>query len=112
MKTMRSLPILASMLLVAGSAFPKAGNGAVEKIYQLALTGDDGASFAGRCKLETAGGQTVIRLDGQVPHERELVGQSLSCKLKTRGGVVVDVEHNGNRSRSATNGGTVNINLR
>ncbi|MGI9419279.1 MAG: hypothetical protein ACR2RA_15735 [Geminicoccaceae bacterium] len=53
----------------------------------------------------------VIPLDGEVPLKKELAGRGLSCKLETEGRVVVDIEHDGSRTRSATSGGTVNISL-
>lgn len=88
------------------------GTAAVGKTYHLELTGDDGARFTGSCTLATENGDEVVPLDGEVPFKQDLVGQGLSCKLETEGRVVVDIEHNGSRSRSATSGGTINISLR
>ncbi len=104
-----------ALILGAGAlaaSWPGQGSAALEKTYHLQLTGDQGAHFSGSCALTTADGETVIPFDGTVPYEKELVGQGLSCKLETEGRVVVDIEHNGSRSRSATNGGVVNISLR
>jgi hypothetical protein len=98
------------------SAIGAFGAGGVEamsdKTYQLQLTGDEGARFVGSCTLTTADGETVLPLDGEVPYANELVGQGFACKLETQGRVVVDIEHNGSRSRSSTNGGVVNISLK
>ena len=100
------------LLSVTACAFwPAGGQAASEKTYQLQLTGEDGARFAGNCTLGTADSETVIPLDGQVPYAAEFVGQGLACKLETKGRVVVDIEHGGSHTRSATSGGMVNISL-
>ena len=101
-----------ALAAVAGGIWPVAGEATVDKTYQLQLTGDQGAHFSGSCALSTADGEVIIPLDGGVPYQTELVGKGLSCKLETEGRVVVDIEHNGSRTRSATNGGAVNISLR
>jgi hypothetical protein len=105
-------PLIASFVLAAGLAWPDRSDAALDGIYNLALWGDDGAHFAGNCSMNTSDGQRIIHLYGQVPHEQELVGEGLNCRLRTEGGVVVDIEHNGNRSRSTTDGGAITINLR
>ncbi len=101
-----------ALAMMAGGMGSAAGGATVEKTYQLQLTGDQGAHFTGSCALATADGETIIPLDGGVPFATELVGNGLACKLETEGRIVVDIEHNGSRSRSATNGGVVNISLR
>jgi len=85
---------------------------AMAKTYHMIFSGDVGASFDGRCTVETSGGETILSLQGQVPHEQEVVGHGLSCQLQADGRVVVDIEHNGSRTRSTTNGGSINIHLR
>ena len=85
---------------------------AMAKTYRMIFSGDAGASFDGRCAVETSGGETILSLQGQVPHEQDVVGRGLSCQLQAEGRVVVDIEHNGSRTRSATNGGSINIHLR
>ncbi|MGI9489258.1 MAG: hypothetical protein ACR2RF_25895 [Geminicoccaceae bacterium] len=82
------------------------------KTYHMIVSGDAGARFSGQCNVKTSGGETVLTLNGQVPHEQEVVGHGLSCQLQADGRIVIDIEHDGSRTRSATNGGRINISLR
>ncbi len=82
------------------------------KTYHMLFSGDAGASFSGACTIATSGGETVLTLQGQIPHEQEVVGHGLTCQLQAEGRVVIDIEHGGSRTRSATNGGQINIGLR
>ncbi len=98
--------------LVVGSVFLLQGKTVMAKTYHMLFSGDAGASFSGTCKFATSGGETVLTLEGQVPHEQEVVGHGLACQLQAESRVVIDIEHGGSRTRSATNGGRINIGLR
>ena len=84
----------------------------LDKTYHLIFSGDACAQISGRCTVVTSGGEALLTLDGQVPHEKNVVGRRLSCQLQADGRVVIDIEHGGSRTLSATNGGSVNIRLR
>lgn len=106
--------ILAAMtaLLMTDVASISEAKTDMAKTYHMLISGDAGAQFNGRCAVMTSGGETILTLSGQVPHEQQVVGHGLSCKLHAEGRIVIDIAHNGSRSRSSTNGGEVNINLR
>ncbi len=107
----RRLVLLPFVALAAGPAWSADDGTTLDKIYQIMLTGDHGARFVGQCTLETANGLIIIPLDGNVPHQQAMHGASLSCALRAEGQVIVDIQQDGNRSRTATNGGTININV-
>lgn len=88
------------------------GRSGLAATYRLSVTGDSGARFAGACTLFIPSGEERVELAGPVPLERSFVGQGLACRFETEGRVVVDITGGGSRSRSATNGGTVNIAVR
>ncbi len=100
------------LMLIMGGLWLLEGKTAMAKTYHLLLSGDAGASFVGTCKIATSEGETVLPLQGKIPHEEAIVGQGLACQLETSGRVVVDVEHGGSRTRSSTRGGKINITLR
>lgn len=104
--------VLSIALLAISMPWFLNGKTAMAKTYHLLLSGDVGASFNGTCTIATSGGETVLTLKGQIPHEQQITGQGLSCKLEASGRVVVDVEHDGSRTRSSTNGGKIKISLR
>jgi hypothetical protein len=104
------LATLATLYLTSDGA--SKGATAMTKTYHMLFSGDAGARFSGRCTIETSGGETRLDLEGQVPHEQDVVGHGLSCQLQAEGRVVIDIEHGGSRTRSATNGGTITIGLR
>ena len=113
MTTTRSVPILASVMIAAGAALlPERGDAALEKTYHIVVSGDAGARFSGTCAIETSGGETLLVLKGNVPHEQKAVGHGMKCELQAEGRVVIDIKYNGSRTRSATNGGKINIGLR
>jgi hypothetical protein len=99
-------------VLLAGGVWLLQGKPVMAKTYHMIFSGDAGAKFSGTCAIETSGGETVLTLEGNVPHEQDVVGHGMKCQLQTEGRVVIDIEHNGSRTRSATNGGKINIGLR
>ena len=105
-----TLATLVTLCLDASSS--SAGRTAVTTTYHMNFSGDAGASFNGMCTIQTSGGETALTLSGQVPYKQEIVGHSIRCQLKADGHVVIDIEHDGSRTRSATSGGRINISLR
>jgi hypothetical protein len=82
------------------------------KTYHLSFSGDEQASFTADCEVSGDGGATSLRLEGRPPHEQEVTGDGLVCRMTATGRVVVDITHDGGRSRSATNGGNMTFRLR
>ena len=76
----------------------------------LAITGDPGTHVQGRCTVDPTA-QTV-EIDTAVPYERSFAAAGLRCTFEADGRAVVEVEKNGSRSRAATNGGRINIDVR
>lgn len=83
-----------------------------ESILVLSVTGDKGVRVRGQCTLERASGIETIGIEGKIPLERQLRGDGLRCVLHADGRVLVKASKDGNRTRAATNGGQVTINLR
>jgi hypothetical protein len=101
-----------ALLLVAGGAAAIWGSPAVAKTFHLTISGDADARYAGACVATTAAGDERIALEGVVPAERTFVADSLSCSLRAHGQVVVEITHDGSRSRAETSGGLVQISAR
>ena len=106
------LKTCSGIALVAGLAMGLGGRAVQAETYTLSVTGDPGASIAGACTLLTGSAEEEVELDGPVPLERRFTGDGLSCRLEAAGRVVVEIEGGGNRSRSATTGGTINVTVR
>ena len=99
-------------MLLAGGILVANGGVTMAKTYHMKFSGDTGARIGGSCVVSVNGGETILTLESQVPHEQDVDGNSLSCHLEADGRVIVDIEHNGNRMRSATNGGMISVDLR
>jgi hypothetical protein len=82
------------------------------KTFQLSISGDDGARYSGACTVMVASGDESIELQGAVPLEREFDGDGLSCRFRAEGQVIVEIAHNGSRSRSATTDGLIRVSAR
>jgi hypothetical protein len=106
------LKTCSGIAVVAGLTLGLGGRGALAETYTLSVTGDPGASIAGACTLLTGSAEEHVELAGPVPLERRFTGEGLSCRLEAAGRVVVEIAGPGNRSRSATTGGTINVTLR
>lgn len=78
----------------------------------LSVTGDKGVRVRGQCILERASGIATIGIEETIPFERQLRGDGLRCVLHADGRVLVEASKDCNRTRAATNGGQVTINLR
>ena len=76
----------------------------------LAITGDPGTHVQGRCIVDP--GSATVEIDTGVPYRRSFETAGLKCSFAADGPAVVEVEKNGSRSRSATNGGRINIDVR
>lgn len=112
MKTLHKAMVVTLVTLGLDASWISETEAAMAKTYHMIVSGDAGARFSGQCAVRTSGGETVLTLNGQVPHEQEVVGHGLSCQLRADGRIVIDIEHGGSRTRSATNGGKINISLR
>ncbi len=88
------------------------GEAAMAKSFSLAITGAEGARYAGRCTLTTAAGEETFELAGVVPRHEELTGEGLACRIEAAGRITVEVTHGGGVSRSVTSGGMVNFAVR
>jgi hypothetical protein len=82
------------------------------KTFHLSISGEDGARYSGVCTVRAASGDQSIELEGAVPVKREFDGDGLICRFRAEGQVVVEIAHNGSRSRSATTGGTIRVSAR
>ena len=76
----------------------------------LAITGDPGTHVQGRCVADPTA-QTV-EIDTAVPYRQSFEAAGLKCRFEADGRAVVEVEKNGSRSRAATAGGRINIDVR
>jgi hypothetical protein len=82
------------------------------KTFHLSISGDGGARYSGACTVAAASGDARVELEGAVPLERTFDGDGLSCRFRAEGRVVVEIAHNGSRSRSASDGGTIQVGAR
>lgn len=89
-----------------------AGGSVMAQPIRLSITGDPGASVQGSCSLTGSADGTVIEIDGPVPIEHRLDGTSVTCDLKARGHVAVEIVRGNSRSRSVTSGGRVHVSVR
>jgi hypothetical protein len=83
-----------------------------DRVFTVSITGDDGAEVRGECVLERADGVESVRLDGTVPMDRRMTGRALRCMLGSDGRIVVDASTDGSRTKAATTGGQVTIDLK
>jgi hypothetical protein len=96
----------------AGVVVAMLGTAAMAKTFHLTISGDADAHYAGACVVTSASGKERIALEGAVPAERGFVADGLSCSLRAEGRIVVEITHNGSRSRAETSGGLVQIGAR
>lgn len=76
----------------------------------LAITGDPGTHVQGQCIVDPD--SATVEIDTGVPYQRSFAAAGLRCTFQADGRAVVEVEKNGSRSRSATNGGRINVDVR
>jgi hypothetical protein len=82
------------------------------KTFHLSISGDGGARYSGACTLVAPSGDERIELEGTVPLERTFDGDGLTCRFRAEGRMVVEIAHNGSRSRAASHGGTIQVSAR
>jgi hypothetical protein len=82
------------------------------KTFHLSISGDGGARYSGACSIAMASGDQRVELEGIVPLQRAFEGDGLSCRFRAEGRVVVEIAHNGSRSRVASSGGLVQVSAR
>jgi hypothetical protein len=82
------------------------------KTFHLSISGDQGVRYSGACTVSAASGEERIELEGTVPLERTFDGEAVTCRIDADGRLVVEIAHNGSRSRSATSGGTIQVSAR
>jgi hypothetical protein len=85
---------------------------AMAKTFHLSISGEGGARYSGVCTVMAPSGDQQIELEGAVPLEREFDGDGVMCRFNTEGQVVAEITHGGSRSRSATNGATIQVSAR
>jgi hypothetical protein len=95
-----------------GLCFATLADEAMAKTFHLSISGEGGARYSGVCTVMAASGDEQIELEGAVPLEREFDGDGLMCRFNTEGQVVAEITHGGSRSRSATNGATIQVSAR
>lgn len=88
------------------------GTTAMAKTFHLTISGDVDARYAGACVVRGASGDERIGLEGAVPAARAFVADGLSCSLCAQGRIVVEITHDGSRSRAETSGRLVQIGAR
>ena len=96
----------------AGIVVAMSGSTAMAKTFHLTISGDMDARYAGACVVTRASSDERIALEGAVPAERAFVADGLSCRLRAQGRIVVEITHDGSRSRAETSGGLVQISAR
>lgn len=84
---------------------------AAKPTVSLSITGDPGARFTADCSLTGgAGGSQTI--DGQVPTSFEFDATGISCRITSTQTITVELSNSrGNRTRSTTSGGTINLSI-
>jgi len=82
------------------------------KTFHLSIVGDGGARYSGACTVTVASGDERVELEGTVPLQRAFDGDGLTCRFRAEGRVVVEIAHNGSRSRAASHGGTIQVSAR
>lgn len=80
--------------------------------FQLSISGDPGARYSGACTLTATSGDERIEIEGAVPLQRTFDGDALTCRFAAEGRVVVEIGHDGSRSRSASSGGVIQVSAR
>jgi hypothetical protein len=95
-----------------GLAFTPHTGGSMAKTFHLSISGDGGARYSGACTVAVASGDERFELEGTVPLERAFDGDGLSCRFRAEGWVVVEITHNGSRSRAASSGGVIRVSAR
>jgi hypothetical protein len=95
-----------------GLAFTPHTGGSMARTFHLSISGDGGARYSGACTVTAASGDQRVEIEGTVPLQRTFDGDGLTCRFRAEGRVVVEIAHDGSRSRAASNGGTIQVSAR
>jgi hypothetical protein len=113
------LMLAGAMLLAAQFAMlPAIAGDAKMHDFVLTITGTDGLTFAGNCKLKTADGDVDMPLDGVVPEHTEVRGAGLRCVIEKAGRdgtITVEVMRDGqivSYNSSSGSSGVFNVSVR
>jgi hypothetical protein len=101
-----------AVVAALGLAFTAHAGETMAKTIHLSISGDGGARYSGACTLTTAAGEQRFELEGIVPLQRTFDGDGLSCRFRAEGLVVVEIAHDGSRSRAASSGGSIQVSAR
>ncbi|MFM9843901.1 MAG: hypothetical protein ACKVOI_13115 [Dongiaceae bacterium] len=114
--------LAAAAVLCAGAhatlTDPAQAGDAKTRDFVLTITGTDGVTFTGACKLRTAEGTIEMPLDGVVPEHREVRGLGLKCvieKAGREGTITVEVLRDGkivSYNSSSGSAGIFNVSVR
>jgi hypothetical protein len=106
----RMAPVVGALLGLA--SIPYGAGESMAKTFHLAISGDGEARYEGACTVTLAAGDERFELEGMVPLQRTFDGDGLTCQFSAQGRVVVEIAHDGSRSRAASDGGTIRIGAR
>jgi len=114
--------LLAALALLNGGLFVTDAAHATEAIalgkmkkslLTLSLTGPQGTTYEGTCRLTTEGHEEDMDMTGSVPEDRSFEGEALTCDLKVDGRLTVEARKaDGNVTRTTTSGGRVRFSIR
>jgi hypothetical protein len=76
----------------------------------LSIAGDPGTHVKGLCTVDPA--SQAVEIDTEVPWQQSFEAAGLRCTFEADGRAVVEVKKNGSHSRSVTNGGRINVDVR
>lgn len=95
-------------MIVASASLRAAEDGMVV----LTIGGQPGVKVAGACLARTAADDARETIAAEVPFERRWQASGLRCELQTDGPATIEVTRGGSRSRTATSGGRIVIDVR
>jgi len=102
-----------AMLLAAQFAMlPAIAGDAKTHDFVLTITGTDGLTFTGSCKLRTTDGDVELPLDGVVPEHKEVRGTGLRCVIEKAGRdgtITVEVMRDGQIVSYNSNSGSAGV---
>ncbi len=79
--------------------------------YHLSFSGDPGTTFAGHCTIGDGRDEATFALTGGVPGQRVVTSDFLDCRLEASGPMILDIRHDQNHTRTATDGGMIHLEL-
>lgn len=100
------------VLALTAMPLPAVGGDAKTHDFVLTITGTDGLTFTGGCKLRTADGDVDMPLDGVVPEHKEVRGTGLRCVIEKAGRdgtITVEVMRDGQIVSYNSNSGSAGV---